>query len=309
MKARSARIRIVAAEDRSEEHAGTAAIPATEPDINVAARDCVPLPPCTPSSLSPLAPPNSLHAEELFLSALPLIDRISAVQATRNALTADEHDEYIAWVHKRLRTDNCATLRKFAGRSSLSTFLTVVLVNLFLDYQNMRWGRWRPSAAAVKLGPLARRLEELLYRDRYSLREAAALLCTSGLATSIGEVSLLAARIPSRRVMCPASIDANAHAASALHTSSVALETDREQRDALEATIRSLVPKLDPEDAVVLKLRFWSDMNVADIARTLHLDEKALYRRVGMLHARLRSALEARGLAHSTVMEILRDGD
>jgi hypothetical protein len=44
-------------------------------------------------------------------------------------------------------------LRSFEGLASLGTYLTTVIARLFLDFQIHEWGRWRPSAAATRLGP------------------------------------------------------------------------------------------------------------------------------------------------------------
>ncbi|MGH8186413.1 MAG: hypothetical protein ACREUC_07605, partial [Steroidobacteraceae bacterium] len=67
-----------------------------------------------------------------------------------------------------------AVLRRFEGASSLRTYLTVVLHRVLLDQRNREWGRWRPSAAAYRNGPLAVRLERLVTRDGLTPAEAIA---------------------------------------------------------------------------------------------------------------------------------------
>ena len=63
-------------------------------------------------------------------------------------------------------------LRRFEGRSSLKTYLTVVVRRLLLDWQDHTYGKWRPTATALRLGPHAVHLERLMNRDTYSAVEA-----------------------------------------------------------------------------------------------------------------------------------------
>ena len=83
--------------------------------------------------------------ERTFLDNLVTIDRVIAVITRRHSLSAAEAEEFASWARARLIDGNYAVLRKFGGRSSLATYLSVVIGNLFLDYRNSIWGRWRPS--------------------------------------------------------------------------------------------------------------------------------------------------------------------
>jgi hypothetical protein len=100
--------------------------------------------------------------------------------------------------HARIIDGNYALLRKFGGRAKLATYLGVVIGNLFADYRNSIWGRWRPSAAAVRLGPIGIRIEEMLYREGHSLRETTEELHSTGVMLSDSEIARLAAKIPPR---------------------------------------------------------------------------------------------------------------
>src|SRR5206468_4354516 len=114
-------------------------------------------------------------------------------------LPKPDAEEFAAWARARIIEHDYAIFRKFAGRSTLSTYLTVVLSNSFHDYRNHLWGRWRPSAAATRLGPIGIRVEELLYRDDHTLRETVAVLQSGGCLLSEGEIARLAAKIPARQ--------------------------------------------------------------------------------------------------------------
>jgi len=61
--------------------------------------------------------------------------------------------------------DDSAILRQFQMRSSLRTYLTVVICRLFLDERIARFGKWRPSRKAVRVGSTAVLFERLTMRD------------------------------------------------------------------------------------------------------------------------------------------------
>src|SRR5580765_7001368 len=129
------------------------------------------------------------NPESVFLANLALIDRLIALIARRHALSASDAEEFGAWAREKIIDCDYAVIRKFGGRSSLSTYLTTVLVNLFRDFRNARWGRWRPSAEAKRRGPIGIRLEELIYRDGHPLRESVQIL--QALGAQFSETDLL----------------------------------------------------------------------------------------------------------------------
>jgi RNA polymerase sigma factor (sigma-70 family) len=253
-----------------------------------------------------VTPPDKADSdpEQLFLSALPILDRIIAIQARRHGLSAADAEDYASWLKTRLIVGEYVVFRKFGGRSSLATYLTAVLFNLFREYRNRRWGRWRPSAAAKRLGPVAVRLEELLYREGRSIREASALLIESGVPLRESEIVRLSARLPARVPARETSLESdNAFAANVPDPSTHPVALD--DTAVVESALRSALDELGAEDALILRMRFWNDMSVADIARLLRLDQKALYRRLEGLRARLRVGLAERGIDRAWATEVL----
>jgi RNA polymerase sigma factor for flagellar operon FliA len=246
------------------------------------------------------AVPATSDPESEFLANLALIDRLIAITARRHALSAADAEDFGASVRARLIDDDYAVLRKFGGRSSLVAYLTTVVVNVFRDYRNSRWGRWRPSAEAKRRGPIGIRLEELLYRDGHPLREAVQILRSLGAPMTESELVRLAAALPQRQPNDELSLDAaEACAVSVMPSPGAA-------RD-MEELLHSLLAQLPAEDALITRMRFWSDMSVADIARTLRLEQRPLYRRLDGIRARLRADLEARGIDRARATEMLTD--
>ena len=127
----------------------------------------------------------------------------------RYHLSRDEREEFAGNVTVRLIDGDYAVLRRFQGRSSLSTFLRTVITRQFLDARTKAWGRWRPSADAVRLGPTAVALERLIERQRMPLDQAIETLRSRGETLDEGRLRELAAQLP-RRVSRRRLVDATA---------------------------------------------------------------------------------------------------
>lgn len=244
--------------------------------------------------------------QRLFVDNLEDVDRIIGILARRYALPPDERDDFDSWAKLRLVEDDYAKLRKFRGESRFSTYLSTVLQYLFLDYRNNKWGRWRPSAAAERLGPLAIRLEELLYRDERPLREAIEVLRTAGVEESDSDLARLAARLPQRYRTDEVGVEEIDQAAVAAPPADAVLTGDAER---LSEAVHGALRTLAATDRVITRMRFWDGMTVADIARALHMQQKPLYSRIEGILGALRSELEAAGVDCSRVEDVLSGVD
>src|SRR5262249_55699200 len=117
-----------------------------------------------------------VNGEERFLACLPVIDDITAQVCRRHRLTSADANDFRSDVRAHFIDRDYEVLRRFEGRSSLATYVTVVVQRLFFDFRNRQWGRWRPSAEAKRLGPTAILLERLVVRDGWTLEQAAETL-------------------------------------------------------------------------------------------------------------------------------------
>lgn len=238
-----------------------------------------------------------------FVRHLPVIDRVVAILGRRNSLSITDVEEFGAWARARIIDADYAVLRKFTGRASLSTYLSVVVTNLFHDWRNAQWGRWRPSAAATRLGPVAMRLEQLLYRDGYSIREAIELFRTSGIDVPDSDLRRIAASIPVRASNAETSLEAATQTPADVDEGMQRTVADAPLRDAL----RDALDELPAEDRVIVRMWFWEGESIADIARLLRLDQKKLYRRLESIEALLRSHLARRGIDRERALDYLKD--
>ncbi|HEY6141708.1 MAG TPA: sigma-70 family RNA polymerase sigma factor [Thermoanaerobaculia bacterium] len=253
-----------------------------------------------------------MEPEQRFVQNLDLINRIVAFVCRRNHLDPAESDEFSSHVRLKLLEDDYAVLRKFEGRSSLSTYLTTVIQRLFFQYRVQLWGKWRPSAEAKRLGEKAITLERMLTRDDYTLAEAIATLTTGKdpLYTR-AEIEALYLRLPSRQprpVLVP-EIAAPDIAAPAAADDGVMQQHRECTARAVSHAIDNAIESMDSQDKVILQMRFWHGSKVPEIAAALHVDQKKLYKRIDHLIGGLRVALEGAGIARDDIGDLLTHAD
>lgn len=248
--------------------------------------------------------------EAVLVAHLDTIDRIVGALASKHLMSPDERDDFQGWVRMKLVEDDYATIRKHQGRSSLGTYLSAVIANLLHDRRIHEWGKWRPSAAARGAGPIGVRLERLIRRDGLSFDTAVSILRSrNGVAIDDRELARLAASFPERsrpRIEPDSETTARAVGSLAADDRVVAGERARHQKHVLDALEQSL-GTLATEDRVILKLRFWEGLTVADISRALGLEQRPLYRRMERLIALLRGSLEAAGVTGIEVGQLLEE--
>jgi len=236
--------------------------------------------------------------DDLYSTHRPTIERIIRYIARRHRCDVDEAEDFAAWARLKLVDNDCAILAKYQGRADMGSFLLIVVGRLFLDYRISKWGPWRPSAEAKRLGPLAVRLETLRVRDGLSFEEAFQTLRAIDPELEREVLEELEARLPvrlPRRFEGEAALQMVADTHAAPEAAVIEEETAARKRQA-GAVVRQLMDELDPQEQIILRLRFTEGMQIADVARTLHIDARPLYRRIEQLLAELRRGLAAHGL-------------
>ena len=78
-----------------------------------------------------------------------------------------------------------------------------------------------------------------------------------------------------------------------------------EEMLAVIRALREAVELLPPDERVIARMRFWDDLSVADIARSLRIEQKPLYRKLESIQTRLRVWLEERGINRERAAEVL----
>jgi RNA polymerase sigma factor (sigma-70 family) len=210
--------------------------------------------------------------------------------------------------------DDYAAVRRFRGESEIKTYLASVVVRHFINFDREQRGRWRPSAAAERLGAPAVDLETLVRRDGYTLQQAGEKLRTAGRTTlSDAQLARLLGQLPERaplrpEVQEPATGLDGAPGASRADEWVTEAETDSRRAEMLGA-LGTAMEQLDLEEQLIVQLHFAEGYTLADVARALRLEQKPLYRRVERLRVRLRALLESAGLGGDDVRGLLYELD
>lgn len=265
--------------------------------------------PSTKRPSGPLsAPPadNSAY-EAILLEHLDFIERTVASVARRNAVAQWDAEDLAGQVKLRLIARDYAVLRRFEGRSRLTTYLTTVIHNIFRDFRIQRWGKWRPSAAAKRLGDLGVQLEALLYRDRFGAREAFAILRDRfEVEATDRELESMAGRLrprTTRRIETDADL---ARLESADRGDQGIRQRERsEAMSRVAGALRKVLASLEPEDRLILRMRFVDGLTIRAIAAGLDLQQRPMYTRVQRLLVEVRRRIELEGIACDEALDLL----
>jgi len=215
----------------------------------------------------------------------------------RHGLSLDEAEDFASHARLKLMENGYAVLRKFQGRCKLETFLVSTLGHALLDYRIAKWGRWRPSAKAVRLGPPAALIEQLLHRDGHTADEAFELLRVNhGVQVTRTGFEAIVARLPSRASRRFEGEEALENLVSGDSADKQMLE-EEERADAdrrIEAVIQEL-HALPPDDRLLMKLFDVDGLTMNEVAKILGEAAPALFRRRDRIRAAMRKRLKDRG--------------
>jgi RNA polymerase sigma factor for flagellar operon FliA len=244
---------------------------------------------------------------ELFAANLPLVDRVIAGVCRRAGLRAADAEDFASTVKIALMENDYAILRAYEGRSSLGTFLTIVVQRLLSRERSRIWGRWHSSAEAERLGEAAVLLEKLLLRDGRSLEEAIPFVRAVDPSLDRRSVQELVERLPERAarprlvplpeetdVAAPEGADARASEAESRRISARAA-----------AVVRETLESLPLEDRMLIRFRFGAELSIADASRLLGVPQRPLYRRIEALLVMLREELERAGVGATEVSDVI----
>jgi len=250
--------------------------------------------------------------EEQFQSELDLIKRITTWVSARPGLRGADAEDFASTVLERLIENDYAVRAKFQGRSSLKTYLTAVINRFYLDFQMQRFGKWRSSAEARRLGTVAVRLEQLLYRDGLTFSEACGVLQIDFReAESREALYQLSLEIPrrTRRTPRPGDDPQGAHDPTPPAPGDGASEVEHAERQALAdrtfSAIRRSLGWLPARDRILLRLHLEAGLTLAEVARLLGEEQKSLYRRRDAIYVHLRRDLEAEAIGVKDAQELL----
>ncbi len=248
-----------------------------------------------------------LDPRELFLGQLHFIERVIESTCRRHLLKGDEADEFRSLVHEKLIENDYAVLRKFRGASSLETYLIAVIKRRFLDYRDQKWGKWRPSAQARKLGSVAVELDTLISRDGLPVNQAVELvLHSAGTKASRNQLNDIARKLPRHPPRRPGPESELIQVEDAVGAEQRLLEEER--GDAIARAwkvLKEALGSLPEEDQLIVRMHLMDGFTIAEIARSLGLSQKPLYQRVRRSLEHLRTGLERAGFGREEILSLL----
>jgi hypothetical protein len=229
---------------------------------------------------------------QLILEQQPLVDHVIRDLARQHYLASAELDEFRGAVQRALERNDYELLRAFDGRCTWATYLSTVITRQFFQFQAALWGQWRPSTAALRLGPAAILLEELVVRDRFALNDAVDWMRSTHrvdlprhrlleLADRLGLPGTRGARRPSLSVVAG--------------------------DGRIRAALSDALARLTADDRLILELRFRDRQPLTRIAALLKIDARPLQRRIDTVTSVVRQSLQTQGIDVHDI-EALFDG-
>ena len=241
---------------------------------------------------------------QLLIDHLDVVERMVRLSARRHRLPVADAEEFASVVRFKLVEHDFAILRRFEGRSQLTTYLNIVVERLCLDFCRAKWGKWAPSSSAIRLGPVATLLEQLISREGITFDEAVATLQTNHrVSETREELHDLLLQLPLRHRTVE---DVLQHRAN----------HDRRRPDVMlsiqriEAALAAGLAGLTPQERQILVLRFDVGLPIAHIARAMGEQPRPLYRRLERILRRLRVEMQRLGvepddIVHAVVHPLL----
>lgn len=221
---------------------------------------------------------------------LELLAQIVSDVARFRRLPPEDARDFAQSVQVRLIERDYDVFREYQGRSSLKTYLIVVVHRLLLDWRNSTGGRWRPSAAARRLGGAAVALERLIHRDGHTASEAIEIVRGGAQAPAASELDDLIGRLPQRERRRWVSEDALDEQAVGFDDPIEAAE-EFEMSQRTRNALRAALSKLSADDRRLVSLRYFQNRSVQSVAELLHVPAKPLYRRFERVLRSLRDSM------------------
>jgi len=246
---------------------------------------------------------------ELLTSNLAVIERAIGFAGRRYRLEPNDAEEFASVVKLKLVENDYAILRAYEARSRFSTFISIVVQRLALDYCIHLWGKWHPSAEAKRLGPLAIELEKLLLRDGGTLDAALTILRSKHDGVTRDTLQSIAERLPERAPRHRAVEFEKAESIAITRPAEVEepifAGERRRASERLSAIMSAIIARLPEDERLILQLRFEGGMTVPQIARALGLDQRLTYRRIERRMRDIRTELERSGIAWRDVLDLI----
>jgi RNA polymerase sigma factor (sigma-70 family) len=228
---------------------------------------------------------KALHSEEMIL-----LTQVIRQRARAHRLRREDAQDFEQSVHVRLLQRNYDVFERFSGHSSLRTYLVSVVDRLLLDWRNRTYGKWRPSAAAARLGALAIDIERLVHRDQLPLSDALNVMTVRPDAPPRAALATLAAQLPARHQRRPIHLDAIADVAAAAFADPIEIAEQQAADRRRWRTVVEAMRRLEPHDRALVRARYVDGHSLKSLADRTGSTAPQLYRQLARAMRCLRRA-------------------
>jgi RNA polymerase sigma factor (sigma-70 family) len=217
----------------------------------------------------------------------------------------DVRDDFSGVVREKFFDPAKSPLLRIRDKASWESYLRVVITNLARDHADKIWGKWRPSAAAKSFGEWGIRLEMLLGRDRLGLEEAVEIVHSESVgALSRRDAYSVYAALPVGLRSRPTPNTPELERQESGDTADGPLwtqELEDEQTVAFERVVE-LLAEMDPDDALMMRLRFEDGFTLARIGEEVGLSLQRVHERIARTLSELRRVLEDEGFERDELL-------
>lgn len=249
---------------------------------------------------------DSEAAAQLFLDSQALIERTLDVVCRSCRFSVEDAEEFRGNAQIHLIKDDYRILRSYEGRASLAGYLRAVLLRYALDYRNETLGKWRPSAVAKKLGPIAENLDQRLHRDREA-REDAIRNVVAATGATREELEAIAQKLPQNygrpRSAGPEPLD---ELAASRSEDPVENDERRQLAQRVVGALQEAMATFPREDRLMLQLFYKKGVAARDLTTFFPgSTERIIYRQLERTRERLKALLLATGISAPMIAELL----
>jgi len=238
-----------------------------------------------------------------FLSGMPINDENEALTLFNNVID-------------KLRNRDFYVLKKFKGKSQLKYYLSAIISKEAVDLIRKKRGKNRFKEKAKKLGELAMGVHKYYFTMGLPVEEAFKKIQKDGqVEATYDDVVLMVKKLKTKAGKEKLTVDRFSVLQNGFfngeekHLVAVDDKSNPEQslihstsREKVQEALQNIVTGLDPEERLLLRLRFPSGENetpldISTIAKILTLKEKSTYTRIRRLLIKCREQMEQMGIS------------
>ncbi|MCX8116573.1 MAG: sigma-70 family RNA polymerase sigma factor [Desulfobacterota bacterium] len=229
---------------------------------------------------------------------------------TLQVISSDEidPDTLVNQVIDRLKADQYKVFRDFQGQAKMTTYLQTIISNLVVDLVRRQRGRNRAKDRAKTLGPIGEKLYELVFEKGYPAEEAYNYLKKHHhIETSLHEIEEMVESLKGPRSREKSTVPDDAK--PFVTKEDPEKELIREERKKLaQGVLEDLLSSMSDEEKMMIRMRFPASeeerpMELAEIARLLGINEKAVDSRIRRILIKCRKIILKKGLSLDDLIE------